>query len=297
MGLKAIIVGAGVLACALWGGCSEKAAKTAQTEAPRTASPAELTLPYIPETLTSAQERGSFLAVHFWDALDSLVPALRADTALMEQTFANFAELLRYVDEPTRSKSVGTLIEKCAADSASVRLIEYLAQKYLDNPNSPMRSEDIYLHFLRGFSTNALLPEDVRFRGEFQLERALMNRPGTRAVDFGLVTRGGVNSTLLGQVAGDTTVVMFYDPDCQHCREITARLAASTMPYRILAVDVAGDRGLWEASKSALPADWAVAYATTAVEDEDLYSFPALPTFYLLAPDGTVILKDFTIRL
>ena len=41
----------------------------------------------------------------------------------------NYAELLRYVDEPTRSKSVGTLIEKCAADSASVRLIEYLAQK------------------------------------------------------------------------------------------------------------------------------------------------------------------------
>lgn len=293
---KAYIWVAALLASLFLNGCSDKSTKRAEVSVPKI-KPTELTLPNVPETLTSVQERGSFLAFHFWDALDSLAPALKADTALIEQTFANFLGILPYVAEDVQGRSVDILIEKIATDTAAVGLIEYLARKYLDDPNSPMRSEDLYLCFLRNFSSNPQLPEDLRFRSEFHLEQSMKNRPGDRAADFSLVTREGTTGTLYGQIAADTTIVMFYDPDCSHCREITQLLKDQRMPYRILAVDVAGNRQKWEQTMQSLPEAWHVAYALTPVEDEDLYFFPALPSFYLLAPEGKVILKDFAIRL
>lgn len=293
----ALILFTGLIAvCAFGTSCNNITGKT-DINARAQVAIKELNLPDIPETLTSPQERGSFLAAHFWDGLDELTPEQRRDTALIEQTFANFLGILPYVAEP--EESVRILIEKNVAHADGLRLVEFLADKYLADPNSPMRSEDLYLLFVRRFSTDARMPDDVRMRGEFHLEQALKNRPGDRAANFRLVTREGASDTFLDMLAADTTIVMFYDPECSQCREITSRLSAEDvlLPYRLLAVDVAGNRPAWDATAASLPAGWAVAYATTPVEDEDLYVFPALPAFYLVAPDGTVILKDFMIRL
>lgn len=256
-------------------------------------------MPQIPETLTSAQERGSFLVRHFWDGLDELTAEQRRDTALIEQTFANYLGILPYVTEADAAESVGSLIEKCADDAEALRLVEYLSDKYLADPNSPMRSEDLYIVFLRCFSGDSRMPDDVRMRGEYHLEQALKNRPGDKAANFKLITRQGASSSLYRELAADTTIVMFYDPDCSQCREMTDMLSAPGMqlPYRVLAVDVVGNRAVWDETKHELPAEWTVAYALTAVEDDDLYAFPALPSFYLMAPDGTVIVKDFMIQV
>lgn len=258
--------------------------------------PAALLLPQIPDSLTDAGKRSEYALTHFWDNLDATNARQVLDTAFMEQSFSNFVALLPYVSEEVRQEAVTKLIDRCKVDTEVLRLVAWIAYKYLDDPNSPMRSEELLIPFLQVFSGHGdCLPEVIKERSAYRLKMAMKNRPGTQGADLRLVTREGQGSTLRRQVSPDTTIVMFYDPDCTHCREITEHLIAtdSSLRYRIVAVDVAGDRQVWEATKNSLPRTWQVTFALDPVDEQNLYFFPALPSFYLIAPDGTILLKDF----
>lgn len=293
-------VAQGILSLLVWcvmlsAGCAGDSSRAAATEA--TDSVPTLPLPQLPAELREPQQRAAYMAVHFWDALSLQSQTLRRDTAFMEQNFANFLAVLPYAPDDAISEAMRRLVAQCAADSEGVRLLEEVGRKYLADPNSPMRSEELYIPMLKAFAETETLPDDVRVRSEERLAQAMKNRPGMPAADLTLLLPDGRGTTLRRIAAGDTTVVMFYDPDCDKCSEITQRLSApdARIPYRIVAVDVAGDRRAWEASLGKLPGQWRVAFARDAAQVDEVYDLPALPAFYLLAPDGTVLLKDFPI--
>lgn len=254
-----------------------------------------LSLPLVPDTVPK-DAKLTFVIMHYWDALDSVSPALRADTAFMEQSFVNFLPLFEYVPDSVRDSAVDRLLSIIRPDRSAYTLIAEIAGKYLDDPNSPMRSEDIFIIFLRKFASDQALPPHIRQRAQYRLARAMKNRPGMKAADLRLVTRYGERSTLRRLVAPDTTVVMFYDHDCQHCHQIIERMTdeSSLIPYRVLAIDVTEDRRGWDSTKTAMPREWQIAFATEQGVDE-IYALPALPSFYLIDPEGVVILKDFSL--
>lgn len=266
---------------------SEKTSETAVNHEP------QLLAPHVPDTITVPERRAAFASLHFWDGLD-ITDSLAVDTAFMEQNFVNYITVLSYADTLACVRAAERLIDKSSGNAGTLRLIDFLAWKYLDEPNSPMRSEELYIFFLRRLSGGEGVPEEIALRSAERLKSALKNRPGSFAADIPLLSRDGGRTSLHALAAADTVLVVFYDPDCEHCRETTDRLAASEIPYPILAIDVIPDRQLWDDTKNSLPAHWQVAFATTAVEDRELYTFPALPSLYLLAPGARVILKDFT---
>lgn len=288
---------AGILIAFLSGGCSRGEASDDKDKlicVLSSDSESGLPLPAVPDSLQFPEQRSRYAVIHFWDALPGVDPALRSDTAFMEQSFSNFIALLPYVPEAVADTAVVRLVSHVRPVLSDYTLLAEIARKYLDDPNSPMRSEEIFILFLRRFADDPALPEHMRLRAADRLAQAMKNRPGTAAADFRLVTRDGRRSSLLHLIA-DTTIVMFYDPDCAHCREITGHLIdmTPTLRYPVVAVDVAGDRSLWNSTKDSLPDAWQVAFATDPVDDDEIYVLPALPSFYLIAPDATVLLKDF----
>ena len=255
----------------------------------------ELPMPDVPDSLQSVEERAAYVVAHYWDAMDFTDRALSLDTAFIEQNFANFAAILPMSPPDEADRAVAALVSRAGADPKAFSLIASTAEKYLDDPNSPMRDEETYIHFLRHISEAPFLSDVERIRPRHRLADALKNRPGSQAADFGFVDRSGSSTTLMRELAPNPlNLLIFYDPDCSQCKEIMGRLSALALPQEvgIIAVDVEDDHDAWQRTKDSLPARWQVGFATTPVLYDGLYVLAASPTLYLLDSTGKVILKD-----
>lgn len=284
-------------------GCSSKgSAQAAQAVATDVSDGLELPLPSLPETLKKPVERANYIIAHFWDALDVSDTARVHSMDFIEQNFSNFISVFPIADDEGRKIAVETLLHRAEADGGFYRLLIDTAEKYLFDPNSPMLSEEYYILFLERTVNSRLLTEYTRVRLQQQLRVARKNRPGMKAADFGYTSREGKRMSLHKTVAGRDMLLIFYDPDCEHCKEIMASLkendlladAVSTGKLSVLAVYSGDERELWEKTAGEFPASWTVGYESGALQENGLYVLRAMPTLYLLSKDKQVLVKDIS---
>ncbi|MDE6812840.1 MAG: hypothetical protein K2J28_03270, partial [Duncaniella sp.] len=170
---------------------------------------------------------------------------------------------------------------------------------YLNNPASPVRDNELYIRFLRAMLSADSIGDFVRLRSEENLRIASLNREGTIANNISILDRNGVLRDL-HSIKASHILLVFYDPECPHCSEILAEVAASEKingliqkdGLVIVAVYAEGKRSVWERSKADMPDNWIIGYDMSGVLDRDLYTLPAMPVMYLLDSDHRVLLKD-----
>lgn len=261
----------------------------------------ELRLPDVPPSLTVPEERAAYLIAHFWDGMDFGDTLRCRDRAFMEQNFVNYLSLFPHARPEDLPQHIAQLLERAAADSICLDLLNDLAEHYLDEPNSPMRNEEYYILFLEGLLRLPALPETERIRPAYRLEMARKNRPGTTAADFAYTDRHSNRRTLYA-TRGKRLLLLFYDPACSHCSQILDGLRESAViaglianrELAVLAVYTEGDRRLWDETKASLPREWSVAIDESRIVERKLYTLPAMPVIYLLDGQKTVLLKDPT---
>lgn len=261
----------------------------------------ELRLPDVSPSLTVPEERAAYLIAHFWDGMDFGDTLRCRDRAFMEQNFVNYLSLFPHARPEDLPQHIAQLLERAAADSICLDLLNDLAEHYLDEPNSPMRNEEYYILFLEGLLRLPALPETERIRPAYRLEMARKNRPGTTAADFAYTDRHSNRRTLYA-TRGKHLLLLFYDPACSHCSQILDGLRESAViaglianrELAVLAVYTEGDRRLWDETKASLPREWSVAIDESRIVERELYTLPAMPVIYLLDGQKTVLLKDPT---
>lgn len=208
-------------------------------------------------------------------------------------------KLMMTSDSTATARALDIFFRGLDGDVASIRLASRYANLYLNNPNSPVRDETLYLRYLTSLLNQREIPEGTHAKATEEVRKVLLNRPGTVANDFRFIDREGNQSTL-HSLRAPRTMLIFYDPECPHCPDILQRIAADTDvntatdkgDLKVLAVYTEGKRDLWEKTKQELPGNWTVAYDLTGILDADLYDIPAMPTVYLLDDDKTVLIKD-----
>lgn len=262
--------------------------------------------PQLPASLTVPQQRAAYLLEHYWELYDFGDTALIQRPDMAEQGFSNFIDLLPRVDSLVADRGVEQFVRRAYAPAVPPMVRDYFAaltEHYLFDADSPMRSDELYSLFLQHMTAATVFDAATCERYEYLLANVRKNKPGTVAADFAYTDRAGRDATLGTTDIPELLMLYFYDPDCDHCQEITAELAADSVfaanqRLKVLAIYPYDDTALWRTHPQSFPPSWCDVYSPGgAVDADELYYIRATPTIYLLDSERRVLLKDPDVSL
>lgn len=262
------------------------------------------TLPSIPNMLNTPELRADFLVKHYWDQVNFADTNYIHHPEITEQAWADYCDLLNHVPLQTAQKAMKETIRKTEVEKKVFNYITELADKYLYDPNSPLRNEEFYIPVLEAMTASPILTEIEKYRPQARLELAYKNRVGTRAIDFTYTLASGAQSTLY-KIKSKYTLLFINNPGCNACTEtIEALKSAPTInelikKKQLTILSLYPDEELenWRKHRNEFPDEWINGYDKTfTIKTENLYDLKAIPTLYLLDVDKKVLLKDATVQ-
>lgn len=258
--------------------------------------------PVLPEMIKNTPQATGYLAMHYWDKVDFADTAYVHHNDVMEQAWANYCDLLNRVSPATSARSIRHVIKCSNASRPMFRYFTGLAEKYLYEPNSPLRNEEHYIPVLQEILASPLLDKAHKIRPAAQLKLALRNRVGDKGANFHYTLATGQQSSLY-RIKADYTLIFFNDPDCHACRETISLLhnapvinrLINTGTLKILSLYPDDEIAYWRMHLTQFPTEWIRAYDKgMTIRKEQIYDLKALPTLYLLDKKKNVRLKDAT---
>ena len=271
-------------------------------------------MPKVPSMIGEA-DRMQYVAEHFWDdftSVDKRFPDKDSTIvngvakAELEQAAANYSVLLGNLELDPACKAVERLADRLiknedADTSATVfETVSEIVGRYLYDPNSPLRDEDLYAPFAAKMADCAYFPQSKREAYADEARRCGLNRRGTKAADFSFSDRNGRVYSLYG-IKADHIILFFSNPGCTACKEIIETLNSSTAVSDMIAsgkmavLNIYIDEQLdeWYKYMPIYPDTWYNGYDHNGIiRAEELYDVRAIPSLYLLDKDKTVLLKD-----
>ena len=258
--------------------------------------------PQVPDTVADLDARVSYATAHYWETFNF------ADTTLLshdygEQALVDFIGLLSYASPEMRETAVGKWMETMEPHPKAYVYFVQEAEEYLYRPESPLQDEALYQLVLQQVVRQGAASEARMERARFQLRLLSRNHTGDKATDFRYLRADGLEASLAETAPDRPLLLVFYDPECRHCRETIDRLASMSLLRQaindgrlsVLAIYVEGDEQLWRGTRDELPVEWVVGMDLSGIRDNMLYDLKSMPTLYLLDADRRVTLKDATV--
>ena len=270
----------------------------AEQAAPKEAAPRPFPTVSVPSVYGSDTEQArNYVLEHYWDAFFKSEGATGATTVLgvedgeVEQALSNYIQILstmKLISTPDSlaplqqaRRSVGHLFaqleDKQKADTSALTYLRFteMVSKYLYDPNSPMRDEDLYLPFVERMARSPYTKDDMRKAYEYEARMCRTNP--------------------------DYTMLFFSNPGCNSCKQIIQDVMArgyvesyiSEGKLAILNIYIDEEVKAWRDYHHNYPACWINGYDYTfSLRDSGLYDIRAIPSLYLLDSQKRVLMKD-----
>ena len=297
---------AAVSAVLIVAGCGQRKAEQFQ------ALPFPDVLP--PAMMEDPQDRAEYMAQNMWNSLTDPSRTYPCDSLLVsgvrrtdvEQKFANWTQVLGMSSRPVAEKSVSRLYDRalaCEKKDTSSNVFETFASlvdKYLFDPNSPLRDEDLYGAYASRLAAYEGYTEVQKEKYARDARLCALNKVGTKAADFRFADRRGKIRTLYG-VEAPYTFLFFSNPGCEACMSIINVLKEdpqisgmiSSGRLKVLNIYIDEDLDAWRLYMPIYPDEWYNGFDPDfVIRNEALYNVRAIPSLYLLDSDKTVLLKD-----
>lgn len=268
------------------------------------------------------QEAMDYVLDHYWDAFLKGDGTTGPDTVLgvadgdVEQALANYIQILETVKseatpdslQPLRkaqhsvSRFFRRLEARQRADTSAhtyLRMTEIVA-RYLYDPNSPLRDEDLYLPFVEAMAESQCTRDDVRTACRHELQMCRTNPFGSQAPDFKFSRIDGSKSHLYA-VNAEYTMLFFSNPGCESCKQIIHDVMSRQYVEsyiasgRLAIVNIYVDEEIkaWREYHHNYPRSWINGYDHTfSLRDSWKYDIRAIPSLYLLDSGKRVLMKD-----
>ncbi|MDR1781045.1 MAG: DUF5106 domain-containing protein [Tannerella sp.] len=263
-------------------------------------------VPSIPQFYTDPQARADYLATHYWDNFDFADTAFYGSSAsVTEQATVNFLDVLNYAVGREADNGVKVLMDKALSDTMAYRWFAATLERYLYDPNSPIRNAEYFIPVVAHRLANEHLDEGQRLRLQIMYDNLMKNRPETRAADIHFEMPNGQRKTL-SELRSDFVLLIFHNVGCEACRTLIARIeqseAIKAMQARkqltILAIYPEAKKDEWQSHLSEIPSSWLCGYDYSGeIDTRETYALSAIPTIFLLDRDKYVILRDPSVAM
>ena len=235
----------------------------------------------------------------YWDHLNVTDTATLFKKQSGERLLVDYLYMLDHTSAALAHSGLATFLDKTLTSQAVFGHFSRLLEKYLYYPDSPLRNEELYIDVLAYYMQDERLDPVDKVKFQYQLSMLYKNRLGHTAENFNFVTPSG-NKSNLYSINAPLTLLFFYDPDCENCRETIRQLSGNLMlksmqdkkELQVLAVYTADNIKLWKDYASLIPSQWVNGYDKQQINKQKIYDLRAYPTLYLLDKNKTVVLKD-----
>ena len=238
---------------------------------------------------------------HYWDNFNF------ADTQFIErieevEMLRAYATFVQHFVGPTDSEPIRRLMQRASASRKMMDYFVRLGEKVLHDPNSPLRSDELYIAVLEAQIASPHYDEYEKMAPKYDLQLARQNRIGHKANDLIYTTADGKRHKL-HDITSRYTLLYINNPGCPMCRDITEALRRSgiigkkTASGELTIVCLYPDEELdaWRKELSAMPTTWIHSYDHGCViRQSNSYDLRAIPSLYLLDSEKRVLLKDCT---
>ena len=265
----------------------------------------------IPVTRQDSVDNYQYYKSHYWDGITFM------DDAIVRTPF--FAVKLQRYYRDVMSQEADSIIRdadyKLLLARSSPEMYKYLLNWLTDEYINPkyMGQDAVFVHLFNKYHSKGLSPWLNEKQNEAITRRAYMlmaNLVGERAANLEMLdTLGKV--TALYDVKADYTVVIFWDPNCGHCKEEVPRLDSfyravwKAQNVKMYAVNTEYDTDSWKKFINAKDlTDWQHVHYTLQMLKVDteaqkpsfrqLYDITQTPTVYLLDKEKRIIGKKLT---
>lgn len=260
----------------------------------RPAADAAITLPNVPDGLTSAQQRAEYLLHHFRDNIPD-------DSTLftnpeMMQVFVHTAS---YCRDSVATIEYRSLLHSSFNNPDYYSSLMYHLDYIMGDPASEYRN-DVLMEILLEDVLESSLPDDYKIWPSAKLQEVKRNRIGSKCADIAITTTSG-NNVKLSDYADKRLLLVFAASTCPDCHRL----------LQILPEDKSFDSFIHNSNLQVItiyidgkipqdithPINWIVGIDTRReVIDSGVYSAHHLPSFYIISRGGIVEAKELTIQ-
>lgn len=242
--------------------------------------------------------------ITFWDNYNFQDLDAINDPEKGEQLFVDFIYRFPQYDLQTVKDAIHQMLDKAQTNQEVFAFFVAQYEKYLYDPNSPMRNDLYYEPVLVYLINSERLSSEERVKKETLLALVRKNQVGTSAADFDFVSING-QAGRLSDLSAPLTVLFFYEPGCSHCEQAIAVLGPdrriNTMiedgSLIVLAAYPFGGRAIWKEYQRHLPSNWLNVFdEQEQVLKGQRYDLKATPTIFLLDREKRVLLKDVDVQ-
>ena len=105
-------------------------------------------LPQIPSTISKPEDQIGFIVIHFWDNFDFSDKEKSLNLTFMERNFVDYLTLIPAAMTEDRRMAFSELIKRASVYPETRSLIIGFGEKYLNDPDSPMKNAEYYADFV-----------------------------------------------------------------------------------------------------------------------------------------------------
>ncbi len=271
---------------------------------------------HVPVTRQDTIDNFNFYKTHYWDGITFMDDRIIRSPFFLPKLETYYRDVMKGLptDSVVRDIDYKMLLARNAPEMYKF-LLNWLTDEYI-NPKY-MGQDAIFVHLYNQYHSKGLSKWLTKYQDSIVTRRAYMlmsNLVGENAANIDFVDTAGNQKTLY-DLKSDYTLVVFYDPNCGHCKEEIPRIDSfyrASWQKKGLKIYAA----LSESEK--LKAEWLSFIKAKHIEDwtnvyqskesiaddikfnrpsfRQLYDVVVTPTIYLLDKDKRIIAKKLTLE-